>query len=172
MSDDLTAQLAASVRAAWEEQHARECGCAGIGKPTFCNYPKPGALVAWEQAQQVGEGWEKSLDAASAAHGAEETVSLDAVTATARASWERRQMKCNVCGVSKTEHGPACGTTWYADHCSPSQPSPALAYVLTRGSTPIRWYTSEARANQDLELAQGANSESAYYEVHAVPRVE
>ncbi len=50
--------------------------------------------------------------------------------------------------------------------------APTMAWVLLRGDTPLRWYASEERANADLELVNGAQSESFYYHVHAVPRLE
>lgn len=48
---DLTAQRAASVREAWGVRHMQECDCALVGYP--CRYPKPSALVAYEQGQAV-----------------------------------------------------------------------------------------------------------------------
>ncbi len=63
---------------------------------------------------------------------------------------------------------PTTGTTG-TDKALP----PAVVYVLTRNGEPIRWYTSQVRAEQDLVLLmQEAVSEPDYYRVHAVPRVE
>ncbi len=58
MSEDITAQLAADVERLWKASHVYQCKAiskdyvACSGAFPNCGYPKPSALVAWEQAQQ------------------------------------------------------------------------------------------------------------------------
>lgn len=121
---DLTAQLAESVLVEWTRRHAQRCGILRhghdgsgyrpcVGDSPLCGYPKPVALVDYEQTQQAPDKricpgcdtsltqcqeWRKNGAVACCpdckhpphASSSPETINLDVVNAAARASFQRR----------------------------------------------------------------------------------
>lgn len=196
---DLTAQLAASVRAAWEERHNVVClfdGCSG--RNTDCPSPKPSALVAYEQGQAelgtaVSSDYHKNLRDAARANYEQaqrvEQVRRQGIIDRARTEIARRLAQ---------RHGdelplPNCAYATCHDLRADGagelpEPNEALkaalrrdlkAYVLfsqpgprDTGDTEIlRVYASESAAEAACALCLEVDKIRSY-RVHAVARVE
>lgn len=166
---DLTAQLAQWVLEQWNDRHPWRCGCMrASGGP--CKWPKPAALVAYEQGQAAkAEGQHRATEV---------RVFNDdgSLNPAAEKIWRQAQQHA----VELPNPACACQICHDLRADGAGEPvTPALAYVLTqqdhfRTTTVMVLDTLEKATWMRAALHELRKHDEPHvtYRVHAVPRVE